>query len=149
MKQYVSLDKRSKKAQREYYSKQRLTWGVLNPVTRSVPSGKNYNRKKDKQERRRIGGEFSNGFDADFYAGVGWFCNALHNSGMEDYRKDCKYLNLAANVCGYTPVSLGKIIKDGILSDVPSIHRITIDRAVEKKVQREMIKQNYTTSSMT
>ena len=66
MKQYVSLDKRSKKAQKEYYSKQRLTWGVLNPVTRSVPSGKTYNRKKDKQERRRIGKEFSDGFDADF-----------------------------------------------------------------------------------
>ncbi|MBR4058365.1 MAG: hypothetical protein IKK03_00815 [Lachnospiraceae bacterium] len=83
--------------------------------------------------------------------GLPW-CLNIHghdHSGMEDYRKDCKYLNLAANVCGYTPVSLGKIIKDGILSDVPSIHRITIDRAVEKKVQREMIKQNYTTSSMT
>ena len=66
MKQYVSLDKRSKKAQKEYYSKQRITWGVLNPVTRSVPSGKTYNRKKDKQERRRIGKEFSDGFDADF-----------------------------------------------------------------------------------
>ena len=79
MKQYVTLDKRSKKAKKEYYSKQRLTWGVLNPVTRSVPSGKTYNRKKDKQERRRIGREFSNGFDADFYAGVGWFCNSLHN----------------------------------------------------------------------
>lgn len=66
MKQYVSIDKRSKKAQKEYYAKQRLTWGVLNPVTRSVPSGKTYNRKKDKQERRRIGKEFNNGFDADF-----------------------------------------------------------------------------------
>ena len=83
--------------------------------------------------------------------GLPW-CLNIHghdHSGMEDYREDCKYLNLAANVCGYTPVSLGKIIKDGILSDVPSIHRMTIDRAVEKKVQREMIKQNYTTSSMT
>ena len=68
MKKYVSLDKRSKKAQKEYYSKQRLTWGVLNPVTRSVPSGKIYNREKDKQERRRIGKEFSDGFDADFFA---------------------------------------------------------------------------------
>jgi len=66
MKQYVSIDKRSKKAQKEYYAKQRLTWGVLNPVTRSVPSGKTYNRKKDKQERRRIGKEFNNGFVADF-----------------------------------------------------------------------------------
>ena len=57
MKQYVTLDKRSKKAQREYYAKQRTTWGELNPVTRSVPSGKTYNRKKEKQ---RIG------VDADF-----------------------------------------------------------------------------------
>ena len=59
-------NKMSKKAQKEYYSRQRLTWGVLNPVTRSVPSGKTYNRKKDKQERRRIGREFSDGFEADF-----------------------------------------------------------------------------------
>lgn len=66
MKQYITIDKRSKKAQKEYYAKQRGTWGVLNPVTRSVPSGKTYNRNKDKQERRRIGREFSDGFDADF-----------------------------------------------------------------------------------
>ena len=37
MKQYVTIDKRSKKAQKEYYSKQRGTWGELNPVTRGVP----------------------------------------------------------------------------------------------------------------
>lgn len=56
MKQYVTIDKRSKKAQKEYYAKQRLTWGILNPATRSVPSGKTYNRKKDK---RRISIESS------------------------------------------------------------------------------------------
>lgn len=66
MKQYVTIDKRSKKAQKAYYARCRCTWGELNPVTRSVPSGKTYNRNKDKQERRRIGGEFSDGFDADF-----------------------------------------------------------------------------------
>ena len=64
MKNYVSLDKRSKKAQREYYSKQRRTWGEVNPVTRSVPSGKTYNRKKEKQ---RIGREFRDGFDAGLF----------------------------------------------------------------------------------
>ena len=64
MKNYVSLDKRSKKAQREYYSKQRCTWGELNPATRSVPSGKTYNRKKEKQ---RIGREFRDGFDAGLF----------------------------------------------------------------------------------
>ena len=66
MKKFVSIDKRSKKAQKEYYSKKRINWGEFNPVTRSVPSGKTYNREKDKQERRRIGREFSDGFDADF-----------------------------------------------------------------------------------
>lgn len=50
MKQYVPLDKRSKKAQKEYYAKRRRTWGELNPVTRSVPSGKVYNRKKESRE---------------------------------------------------------------------------------------------------
>ena len=64
MRQYVTLDKRSKKAQKEYYAKQRRTWGELNPVTRSVPGGKVYNRKKEKQ---RIGVESRNGFDADFF----------------------------------------------------------------------------------
>ena len=53
MKQYVTIDKRSKKAQKEYYSKLRRTWGELNPVTRSVPSGKTYNRNKDKQRNRK------------------------------------------------------------------------------------------------
>jgi hypothetical protein len=64
MNKYVSLDKRSKKAQREYHAKQRRTWGELNPVTRSVPSGKTHNRQKEKQ---RIGKEFRNGFDAALF----------------------------------------------------------------------------------
>ena len=64
MKKYVSPEKRSKKAQREYHAKQRCTWGDLNPVTRSVPSKKNYNRKK---EKARIGKEFRNGFDAGLF----------------------------------------------------------------------------------
>ena len=59
MNKYVSLDKRSKKAQREYHAKQRRTWGGLNPVTRSVPSGKTYNRKKEKQRLLRASGSCS------------------------------------------------------------------------------------------
>ena len=74
MKQYVTIDKRSKKAQKEYYSKQRGTWGELNPVTRSVPSGKTYNRNKEKQ---KIGREFSDGFDADFFVSMGKIRNIM------------------------------------------------------------------------
>lgn len=43
---------------------------------------------------------------------------------------------IAANVCGYTPVNLGKLIKGGILSDIESIHRKTIDRQIEKKLKK-------------
>ena len=86
MKQYVTIDKRSKKAQKEYYSKQRRTWGVLNPVTRSVPSGKVYNRKKDKQERRRIGVESRDGFNADF------FKISIYQKRVAELRISMKYL---------------------------------------------------------
>lgn len=58
-------------------------------------------------------------------------------SPVEAYKDGCKHINLAANVCGYTPINLGKIIKDGILSDIESIHRITIDKAIEKKMKKE------------
>lgn len=71
MKQYVTIDKRSKKAKKEYYAKRRQTWGELSPVTRSVPSGKVYNRKKDKQKSRRISVESRGGFDADFFCQTG------------------------------------------------------------------------------
>ena len=67
--------------------------------------------------------------------GLPW-CLNVHghdHNGIEPYKEGCKHINLAANVCGYTPISLGKIIKDGVLSGIDSIHRQTIDRATEKK----------------
>ena len=56
---------------------------------------------------------------------------------MEPYKEGCKHINLAANVCGYTPINLGKIIKEGALSDIRSIYRMTIDGATEKKRIKE------------
>ena len=68
--------------------------------------------------------------------GLPW-CLNIHghdHSNIESYKEGCKHLNLAANVCNYTPVSLGKLIKGGILSDITNIHRITInDRVIERK----------------
>lgn len=54
MKKYVSLDKCSKKAKKEYYAGFRRTWDGVNPVTRTMPNGKAYNRKKDKEKLRKI-----------------------------------------------------------------------------------------------
>ena len=71
--------------------------------------------------------------------GLPW-CLNIHghdHSGMETYMEACKHINVAANVCGYKPINLGKIIKDGILSDISSIHRMTIDEATARKQQLE------------
>ena len=46
MAQPVPLNKRSKKAQKEYHAKQRGSWYGLNPITRTVPSGKVYDRNR-------------------------------------------------------------------------------------------------------
>lgn len=55
MEKFIPINKKSKKAQKEYYTKKRNTWGELNPMTRTMPNGKGYNRKKMKQEDRRNG----------------------------------------------------------------------------------------------
>ena len=57
---------------------------------------------------------------------------------MEPYKEGCKHINLAANLCGYTPINLGKIIKEGVIADVPSIHRMTIDKQVERGMKNDI-----------
>lgn len=44
----IPLNKQSKKAQKEYYSKQRGSWNGVKPVTRVIKSKKVYDRKKMK-----------------------------------------------------------------------------------------------------
>lgn len=53
MPQLIPLDKRSKKAQRKYHTKQRGSWYGLNPITRTVQSRKTYDRARVKQANRR------------------------------------------------------------------------------------------------
>ena len=50
MDNYVPLSKKSKKEQKKFHDMQRSTWNGLNPVTRTVPNGKAYNRKKLRQK---------------------------------------------------------------------------------------------------
>ena len=44
MKQMIPLSKQSKRVQKEYHKKQRGSWCGLNPVTRTVPNKKAYDR---------------------------------------------------------------------------------------------------------
>ena len=71
--------------------------------------------------------------------GLPW-CLNIHghdHSNLDTYMEGCPHMNLAANVCGYTPVNLGKLIKTGILANIKNIHRVTIDNAVERKAEKE------------
>ena len=62
MDKFIPISKQTKKQQKDreaclvqYYSKHRNTWNGMNPVTRTVPNGKGYDRNKQKQEDRRSG----------------------------------------------------------------------------------------------
>ncbi len=61
-----------------------------------------------------------------------------HNGAMVKYfteneKMRVSHVNLAADVTQWEPCSLATLIKQGFLSDIPNYHRITIDRATEKK----------------
>lgn len=67
------------------------------------------------------------------------FCLNIHghvHSQRDPFDDEGHYLNLAADMCDFTPVSLGKLIKQGVLSKITHIHRDTIDRAAERKSER-------------
>lgn len=77
--------------------------------------------------------------------GLPW-CLNIHghdHNCVEDYRKDCRHINLAANVCNYTPVNLGRLIRDGVLSGIDSIHRTTINRATDLKKSRKIEAEHF------
>ena len=73
MEKFIPINKKSKKAQKEYYAKKRNTWGELNPMTRTMPNDKGYNRKKLKQEDRS-NGSFSQIIERLPFFVVGYSC---------------------------------------------------------------------------
>lgn len=56
------------------------------------------------------------------------FCLNIHGHDHSDWYKGENCVNVAANVIGYKPVNLGKGIKNGILSNIDSIHRLAIEK---------------------
>ncbi len=58
MAQPAPLNKRSKKVHKQYHARQRGSWYGLNPVTRTVPGGKGYDRNQIKRASRAALEEF-------------------------------------------------------------------------------------------
>ena len=68
--------------------------------------------------------------------GLPWCVNIHgHDHSQIEVNSDSRHINLAANVCDYTPVNLGNLIKEGLLSGVNNLHRMTIDRASKKDIK--------------
>ena len=69
--------------------------------------------------------------------GIDWAFN-IHGHDHDSRNKgDNLHMNLAANVVGFQVFSLGDLIKSGLLSNVKSLHRDTIDTATQKKEKRK------------
>ena len=58
--------------------------------------------------------------------------SGVHFTYVEELNR-YTHINMASNVCNYIPMNLGQQIKNGLLSNIPNYHRITIDNAIEKK----------------
>ena len=63
---------------------------------------------------------------------VNWAFNIHGHDHDKNNKNDLFHLNLASNVVNYQYYDLNKIIKTGILKNIKSIHRITIDNASNK-----------------
>lgn len=64
----------------------------------------------------------------------------VHNGAWVIFDEDLGYIthiNMAADVCMYTPMNLGKLINNGQLSKIPNYHRLTIDYATEHSLRNK------------
>ena len=63
-------------------------------------------------------------------------CGHVHAKDHRFKVDNRQYYNFCAEAIDYKPVSLGELIKEGLLSNVKDIHRVTVDGAVIRKKHR-------------
>lgn len=82
MKKIIAVEKLSKKEKKKLAAKRRVSWNDVSPVTRVVPSKKQYNRKKSVWKK-----------DTDALCQTDFlFCKII-------YAFCCKYASIAASTC--------------------------------------------------
>lgn len=62
---------------------------------------------------------------------VPWAFN-IHGHDHVGYRRK-NHMNVCADVIGYIPVNMNQFMKSGVMAHVETIHRDTIDKAIERK----------------
>ena len=64
-------------------------------------------------------------------------CGHVHAKAHKFKEKKIKYYNFCAEAIDYKPISLGELIKKGLLSKTKDIHRVTVDGAIVRKNKRK------------
>lgn len=54
------------------------------------------------------------------------------------HQKDRMHCNVCAECIDYTPINLKWIVESGIMKNIPSVHRMTIDEATARKHKKEI-----------
>ena len=67
---------------------------------------------------------------------IDWALNIHGHDHSGRFCNDIYHLNLAANICNFTPISLGEYLKRHGVSKIKSLHRDTIDNATKRKQKR-------------
>lgn len=61
----------------------------------------------------------------------------IHGHDHAKWFSSDHHMNICAENINYTPISLINLLKNGLLKNVESIHRVTIDNAIERKKKRQ------------
>lgn len=67
---------------------------------------------------------------------IPWAFNFHGHDHVGTYRRN--HMNCCADVVGYLPVNLNQVMKSGPASKIISVHRITIDDAIQRKKNRKV-----------
>lgn len=65
--------------------------------------------------------------------GITWALNIHGHVHDKKAKNDLYHFNVCSDVIGYKPINLNQFLKTGPMAKIPSIHRITIDKATKRK----------------
>lgn len=66
--------------------------------------------------------------------GIDWALN-VHGHDHQGSKRT-NHLNVCADIIGYEPLNMNQLMKQGLMSKIPNVHRIIIDSATERKRKR-------------
>lgn len=70
------------------------------------------------------------------------FAYNIHGHDHANWEVNLNGFNMCAEQIGYVPIALKNLIRNGLMSHIPSIHRMAIDQAINRKEEKNNEKLN-------